>query len=102
MRIFHLPLLIVTMLAAGSALGQKVELLNNQPFDIRMPVRLRDVKLNGQPSPIAQQLGGDLIVLADIQAYKLRTLALESSDPVAEPDDATRVELKAADHGVAI
>src|SRR5688500_6653238 len=68
------------------AFGQTVELVHDQPFDIRMPLKVRGLKLE-TGSALAQQAGGDAVVMVDVPASQTRTLPLgrvtQQASPVA-------------------
>jgi hypothetical protein len=61
-----------------------VELVNNHAFDIHQPVRIRNIKLDAQ-SANAQQLGDDLIVIANVAASQGRTLKIPDTAQSPEP-----------------
>src|SRR5687767_13449192 len=79
----------VFALSAG-ATAQTIELVNNQPFDIRMPLRVRGLKLSGG-SALAQQTGTDAIVMVNVPASQTRTLTL---GPVAQQASLVAVGVK--------
>src|SRR6476660_4735015 len=76
--------------SSARAADLAVDWVNNQPFDIRMPVRLRGVKM--QDAANAQQAGDDLIVIADVPANQTKTTTIyaqanqkQSADLQIEP-----------------
>jgi hypothetical protein len=81
----HVCFGIVTLVCVSASLGQKVELTNNQPFDIRMPLRVRELKLDGQPSILAQPDGKDTVIFVEAPANQVRTLSFVAANPTPVP-----------------
>ena len=97
-----IPLLCALCVTASAARGQTVEMVNNHPFDIRMPVMLRGVKHTGEPQPFAQAAGDDLVVWADVPALQTVKPSFDGKGPTAQVQYANRVELMPVDGGVGI
>lgn len=98
MRASHTILgLILAM--SSPAFAQTLEIVNNQPFDVHMPIRLRGAKLDaGAKSGIAQADGNDVVVMIDAKASTSdkRELSTTQGQP------ALPVTLKADGDGVSI
>ena len=92
------PCALVCSRCAASA--QTVELVNNQPFDIRMPLTVRGVKLTRRTAPLAQQAGERL----DRHGRRAGVAvdATLSLGPVAQQASPRRRRLKPDGDGVAI
>lgn len=88
--------------ATASRAPIMVELINNQPFPLRMPVRLRDVNPGGgawstTANRPVQQENDDLIFIADVAPFAHERFSLR---PGAPPDQATPFILKPNAKGV--
>src|SRR4051794_15105810 len=93
--------LIVSFLATGACVSQTIELVNNQPFSIRLPVEVRNF-----PLPAGQWLAGDLpiqtdnsniVLIAQVEAASHKELELHQA--AAEPK-ARSLLLQASEIGV--
>jgi hypothetical protein len=91
----------------SSTLGfaQTLEIVNNQPFDIRQPYTLRGVKLlaGAAPAALAQPDGDDTVAMIEVQASQTKKIELsgQNSDAAAQPNE-NAVSLKADGDGIAI
>jgi hypothetical protein len=83
--------------AAAVAAG-RVDVVNNQPFPIRMPLVVRGVKVP-EGATAAQQVGDDAVVIVDAQASSTSRVAMQVPPNVRMRN---RVELKAAENGISI
>src|SRR4051812_13769322 len=91
---------LCSALVASFASAQTVELVNNQPFDIRMPVEIRGLKLDvAGGTPAAQQAGDDAIVMVDLPPSQSRKLDVNLGAGIQSQHPAS---VKAEADGVAI
>ena len=90
--------LSLTSAIAPAADAQQIDVVNNQPFEINMPVQVRGVKLaDGATS--AQQVGEDAVVVVAAPAGATTRVPLEVPANVRMRN---RVELKPAENAVGI
>src|SRR5687768_2342771 len=76
----------VFVLTFGAAAQSVVELVNNQPFDIRMPLKVRGLKLDVPAGvTITQQVGDDAVVMVEVPASGSRTLTLQQGTGALNP-----------------
>lgn len=99
------PIVVTVILTAAAACAQTLEIVNNQPFDIRQPYTLRGVKLiSGSAPAVDVQTDGDntiaMIEIGGSQAKKIE-LSGQNSDATAQPGE-NAVSLKAQGDGVVI
>jgi hypothetical protein len=88
--------------AALPTSAQTLEIVNNQPFDVRQPLRLRGVALDGPASTAAQPAGkGDLVVMIDVPASQSKKVPLSGAG-VPQQVEAQAVAVKPDRAGVAI
>jgi hypothetical protein len=103
------PLLgcLISALVASLGSAQTIELVNNQPFDIRMPLTVRGVKLDvAGGTTVAQQAGDDAVVMVDLAASQSRKLdvnlgaGIQSQSPVTIKPDSDGVALAVNKHAM--
>ena len=78
--------------------AQQIDVVNNQPFEINMPVQVRGVKL-AEGATAAQQVGNDAVVIVAAPANATTRVPLEIP---ANARLRNRVELKPAGNAIAV
>lgn len=99
----HLRVIIgvcLALLAGCTSSGRnEVRIVNNQPFDIRMPMQLRGAGERAEASPVAQPQGEDLVIFADVRGSRATTLNLAPDDAKRQP---AMLALKPSGQGIEI
>src|SRR3954465_13100860 len=96
--------LCVVLSSIATAAETALKIDNSQPFDIYMPIRLQGMKLGGGATAQAtsergavQQLGDDVVFLADVTASKSKVTKIVDGAPPAPVND---LQLSAINDGV--
>ncbi|MDX6708989.1 MAG: hypothetical protein QOH96_5, partial [Blastocatellia bacterium] len=81
-----------SIIASVKTPPRNITVVNNQPFRIQMPILLRGQRLGPGDWTIGkgravQQLGDDLVFVADLEGSSTTNLTIQQSQPSAEPDD---------------